>query len=209
MMTIRSDIENSVLLRAPVREAGRNMADTIPGINGLRRVAQAAWRGLEPRVMSMESQRFEHSVPLAGLAATGALGARIAASLKVGDAVALEGDLGAGKTTLARAILQALGVSEDVPSPTFTLVQVYETPRLTVRHYDLYRIERPAEVEELGLDEALDDGAALIEWPERALAWLPPDRLHVTLGIEGEGRFARISGPPRWRSAIVETAHGG
>ncbi len=110
--------------------------------------------------MSKDSQRFERTLALAGLEATEALGARIAASLKVGDAVALQGDLGAGKTTLARAILQALGVTEEVPSPTFTLVQHYETPKLNVRHYDLYRIENPAEVEELGLEEALDDGAA-------------------------------------------------
>ncbi len=157
----------------------------------------------------MESQRFEHSLALPELAATQALGARIAASLKVGDAVALEGDLGAGKTTLARAILHALGVTEEVPSPTFTLVQIYETPRLTVRHYDLYRIENAAEVEELGLEEALDDGAALIEWPERAISWLPADRLHVALSIEGAARNARISGPARWQAAITETAHGG
>ena len=156
----------------------------------------------------MESQRFEHSLPLAELAATEALGARIAAALKVGDAVALQGDLGAGKTTLARAILHALGVTEDVPSPTFTLVQYYETAALNVRHYDLYRVERPAEVEELGLEEALDDGAALIEWPERALAWLPADRLHVSLVLKDGTRHAAISGPPRWRAAITETVHG-
>src|SRR5579862_9611578 len=133
--------------------------------------------------MPQESQTFERTVPLADLAATEALGARIAAALSVGDAVALEGDLGAGKTTLARAILHSLGVTEEVPSPTFTLVQYYETPKLNVRHYDLYRIEKPEEVDELGLDEALDDGAALVEWPERAIAWLPPDRLHVAMTL--------------------------
>ena len=135
---------------------------------------------------------------MADLAATQALGARIAAALSVGDAVALEGDLGAGKTTLARAILHSLGVTEEVPSPTFTLVQCYETPKLSVRHYDLYRIENPQEVEELGLDEALDDGAALIEWPERALAWLPADRLHIAMAMTNGARRAKISGPPRW-----------
>ncbi len=154
--------------------------------------------------MSKDSQRFERTLTLSGLAATEALGARIAASLKVGDAVALQGDLGAGKTTLARAILQALGVTEEVPSPTFTLVQYYETPKLHVRHYDLYRIESPAEVEELGLEEALDDGAALIEWPERALAWLPADRLHVSLTLKDGSRHAQVSGPQRWHAAIAE-----
>lgn len=148
--------------------------------------------------MSKDSQRFEQVVPLPGLDATDRLGARIAAALKVGDAVALQGELGAGKTTLARAILRALGVTEDVPSPTFTLVQYYETAKLPVRHYDLYRIESPADIEELGLEEALDEGAALIEWPERALAWLPQDRLHVVLGHDGGARQAAISGPPRW-----------
>ena len=154
--------------------------------------------------MSMEIQRFDHSLALPGPAATQALGARIAAALKVGDAVALEGGLGAGKTTLARAILHALGVTEEVPSPTFTLVQVYETPGLIVRHYDLYRIENPSEVEELGLEEALDDGAALIEWPERALAWLPADRLHVSLSLKDGARQAQISGPERWQAPFAE-----
>jgi tRNA threonylcarbamoyladenosine biosynthesis protein TsaE len=148
--------------------------------------------------MPQESQTFERTVSLADLAATEALGARIAAALGVGDAVSLQGDLGAGKTTLARAILHSLGVTEDVPSPTFTLVQYYETPKLNVRHYDLYRIEKPEEVDELGLDEALDEGAALIEWPERALAWLPPDRLHIAMSLANGARKAKISGPQRW-----------
>src|SRR5215831_18025447 len=98
--------------------------------------------------MPKDSQRFKQTIPLPDLVATRDLGTRIAASLGIGDVVALEGDLGAGKTTLARAILEALGVREEVPSPTFTLVQHYETPRLLVRHYDLYRIENASEVEE-------------------------------------------------------------
>ena len=149
--------------------------------------------------MVADSPGFSHVVALADLAATAALGARIAAGLQAGDTVTLAGDLGAGKTTLARAILEALGVDEDVPSPTFTLVQSYETPRLTIRHYDLYRLKDPREMDELGLDEALEDGAALIEWPERGGNRLPADALSVQLEQQGpEKRQAKISGPARW-----------
>lgn len=146
--------------------------------------------------MNIKKAGISRAIRLAGAAATEALGARIAAGLAAGDAVALEGDLGAGKTTLARAILKALGVPGEVPSPTFTLVQCYETAKFPVRHYDLYRIERAEELEELGLDEALDEGAALIEWPERAR--MPDDALYVKLVIEGDGRAAEISGPAKW-----------
>jgi tRNA threonylcarbamoyl adenosine modification protein YjeE len=159
--------------------------------------------------MHKDSQGFQQIVALADLAATDALGARIAASLVVGDAIALQGDLGAGKTTLARAILRALGVTEAVPSPTFTLVQAYETARLAVRHYDLYRVEHVGDIEELGLDEALDEGAALIEWPEHAGARLPPDSLRVALTLDARGRSARISGPMRWANAFGEMHHAG
>jgi tRNA threonylcarbamoyladenosine biosynthesis protein TsaE len=136
---------------------------------------------------------------LAREAETEALGARIAAGLRAGDAVALKGDLGAGKSVLARAVLRALGVKEDVPSPTFTLVQTYGTPSLVVRHYDLYRIEDAAELNELGLEEALDEGVAIIEWPERAPPRLLSDALQIRLEIDGENsRRAHISGPSRW-----------
>ena len=144
------------------------------------------------------------TVALPDLAATGTLGAAIASQLAPGDAVLLKGDLGSGKTTLARAILTALGVDETVPSPTFTLVQAYETSCFPVSHYDLYRLKRPSELDELGLDEALDDGAALIEWPERAEGRLPPDALSVHLLADQERR-ATLAGPARWRS--LESAY--
>jgi tRNA threonylcarbamoyladenosine biosynthesis protein TsaE len=157
--------------------------------------------------MTKDSQPFARAIALPDLAATEALGARIAAGLSVGDTIALEGDLGAGKTTLARAILRALGVREDVPSPTFTLVQLYETPRLNVRHYDLYRIESPDEIEELGLDDALAEGAALIEWPERAYGRLPVDMLHVVLATTGaDSRSALLTGPMKWAGHFREDA---
>jgi hypothetical protein len=154
--------------------------------------------------MSRDSQQFSATITLPDGAATERLGERIAAGLKRGDAIGLEGDLGAGKTTLARAVLRALGVEETVPSPTFTLVQSYDTKAFPVRHYDLYRIEAPSELDELGLDEALDEGAALIEWPERAQNRLPSDMLHVKLQIEGDtSRRADLTGQARWRDALM------
>ena len=139
------------------------------------------------------------TVTLPDLAATATLGAAIAGQLAPGDAVLLRGDLGSGKTTLARAVLAALGVDENVPSPTFTLVQAYDPPRFTVSHYDLYRLKRAEEMDELGLEEALEDGAALIEWPDRAAERLPPDALSVQLQADTERR-ATLEGPMRWRT---------
>jgi tRNA threonylcarbamoyl adenosine modification protein YjeE len=155
--------------------------------------------------MAKDSQRFERELTLADQAATSALGARIASALSRGDCVALKGDLGSGKTTLARAILRALGVEEAVPSPTFTLLQTYETDRLSIGHYDFYRIENEREIEELGLDEALVDGAALVEWPERAPAHIPQNTLQVSLVITGTTtRRVALSGPTRWASKFED-----
>ncbi len=148
------------------------------------------------------SETFRQARALPDLDATARLGEAIAQGLRAGDAVALWGDLGAGKTTLARAILRALGVTEDVPSPTFTIVQSYDTNRLTVSHYDLYRIKSAREMQELGFDDALLDGAALVEWPERAPESLPTDALQVRLGIDGGVRSARLTGPARWESVL-------
>jgi hypothetical protein len=93
-----------------------------------------------------------------------------------------------------------------VPSPTFTLVQTYETKRFPVRHYDFYRIESEREIEELGLDDALAEGAALIEWPERAHALLPKNTLHVALSIvNGEERHATLSGSTDWAARLGRT----
>jgi len=153
----------------------------------------------------MRTENKGFAFRLDGLAATETLGGRIAANLKPGDTVALEGDLGAGKTALARAILESLGVTESVPSPTFTLVQHYDTPRLAVDHFDLYRLEEESELDQLGLDETLASGVALIEWPGRAGARLPIDALHVRLELAGENaRRARISGPADWAKALGE-----
>lgn len=132
-------------------------------------------------------------------AATERLGARLAARLRPRDVVALEGGLGAGKTTLSRAILRAATGDPAlvVPSPTFTLVEVYETPRASFWHFDLYRLEQPEQVFELGWEEARAEGIALVEWAERLGPLLPRERLTVRLGIEGEGRRATLEGESR------------
>lgn len=135
---------------------------------------------------------------LADAAATDALGARLADALCPGSVVLLFGDLGAGKSSLARAaILAALGEEQAVPSPTFTLIQEYDTVRGRIVHSDLYRLNDVSEIEELGLAEAFQDSAVLVEWPERLEGAVPEDRLEVHLSMAGEGREAKLiaSGP--------------
>lgn len=129
------------------------------------------------------------SLLLADHAATLAAGATLAPLLRAGDVVALHGDLGAGKTSFARGVLMALGLMEDAPSPSFAIVQSYSPPdiALPLAHVDLYRIEDAGEVEEFGLDEALEDGALLIEWPERLGDRLWPQALHLTFAVTPEG----------------------
>ena len=148
-------------------------------------------------------------IALADEAATSSLGAALAGALQVGEAICLTGALGAGKSTLARALIRALTTpAEDVPSPTFTLVQFYEGAGLKVAHFDLYRLSRPEEAAEIGLDEALDEGCAVIEWPERLgddpAAWLGPDRLTVTLAEQGDGRLATVSGVGAWEAKLKD-----
>ena len=135
-------------------------------------------------------------VTLADEASTIRLGEDLALALRPGDCVALSGDLGAGKSTLARALLRAMADDEtlEVPSPTFTLVQSYDL-RIPVAHFDLYRLGDGSELDELGLDEALAIGIALVEWPEMAEDFLPADRLTLRLEHETSGRTATISGP--------------
>lgn len=128
-------------------------------------------------------------------AATEALGARLAALLRAGDTVLLEGSIGAGKSHLARALIRArLGRMEDVPSPTFTLVQTYEADGTDIWHADLYRLGHPDEVLELGLEQAFDTAICLIEWPDRLGPHVPEDALHLRLSVQGEGRRAALRG---------------
>ncbi|HEX8573402.1 MAG TPA: tRNA (adenosine(37)-N6)-threonylcarbamoyltransferase complex ATPase subunit type 1 TsaE [Allosphingosinicella sp.] len=138
---------------------------------------------------------------LIGPEATEAFGRRLAAELQAGDVVALFGELGAGKTTLARGILAGLGHRGEVASPTFPIVIPYETPALPAWHVDLYRIEDPAEIEQLSLDEALEAGALIVEWPERMGNALWPHSLRLTLRREGEGvRALTAKLTPAWEA---------
>jgi tRNA threonylcarbamoyladenosine biosynthesis protein TsaE len=133
---------------------------------------------------------------LEGPGATEAFGRSLAPQLRAGDVVALFGDLGAGKTTLARGLLAGLGHGGEVASPTFPIVIPYDGLRLPAWHVDLYRIEDPEEIEELALDEALEDGALIVEWPERMGLGLWLHSLRLTLRREGEGARALTAGVP-------------
>src|SRR6266478_284520 len=138
-------------------------------------------------------------------AATAALAARIAALARPGDVVALAGELGAGKTSFARSFIRARGGVEAVPSPTFTLVQVYELPDGPVWHIDGYRLRDPEEAWELDIEDAFRDGISLIEWPERLGPLIPARRLEITLaeGATPEARRASIDPADEWAERIA------
>lgn len=135
-------------------------------------------------------------------AATEAAGAVLAGIIRAGDVVALSGELGAGKTTLARGLLAALGLAGEAPSPSFAIVQAYAPPevRLPLWHVDLYRIDDPAEADELGLDDALEDGVLLIEWPERLGDRLWSEALRLHLSTDGQGRRLTWQCPTAWEA---------
>ncbi len=147
---------------------------------------------------------------LRDLAATHALAARLADALCGGDLVALQGDLGAGKSEFARAAIRALAGAEiEVPSPTFTIMQDYPLDGLAIRHIDLYRLADPDELFELGLEEAPgDDEAWLVEWPERAAGRLAGKILEILLEetAKPEARTARLKGDAAWTSRLPKLA---
>ena len=142
---------------------------------------------------------------LADERATRALGRRLAGLIRPGDVIALRGVLGSGKTELARALIRArAGADIEVPSPSYTLVQDYRLPGLLIRHIDLYRIGDPAELLELGLDAPAAGEAWLIEWPDRAAAVLPADRLDLELrqGDAPGARTAHLSAGASWAERL-------
>ena len=142
--------------------------------------------------------------------ATVALGARLGAALADGAVVYLHGDLGAGKTTLARALLRALGHAGAVKSPTYTLVEPYTIAARAVFHFDLYRLADPEELEFLGVRDYLQPGAVLlIEWPERGAGHLPAPDLELWLDVAGDGRRARWRACNSRGAAIVASLRAG
>lgn len=146
------------------------------------------------------------SLSLPGEAATAALAEALAPLLKAGDTLLLEGPLGAGKTSFARALIRALaGPETEVPSPSFNLVLTYETSAGTVWHFDLYRVADPRELDELGLDEAMSDGITLIEWPDRLGKAAPVSALTCRLAADSASpaiRRAELLGDDRWAQRL-------
>lgn len=138
--------------------------------------------------------------------ATTAFGARVSGLLAPGACLLLEGPIGAGKTSFARAVIHALlGAEEDVPSPTFTLVQTYEAPNFDIWHCDLYRLGSADELTELGVEEAFENAVTLIEWPDRLADGAPDDA--VTLRFEvtpDDGRVATLSGTASWLRDLIQ-----
>ncbi|WP_379547157.1 tRNA (adenosine(37)-N6)-threonylcarbamoyltransferase complex ATPase subunit type 1 TsaE [Qipengyuania sp. DSG2-2] len=138
-------------------------------------------------------------IDLPDLDAMEVLGQRIAGRLRAGDVVTLEGGLGAGKTTLARAVLAALGHEGEVPSPTFNIIQTYDDVDPPVVHADFYRLKHPSEAEEIGLDDYRDGAALLAEWPDHAGGFAhEPGCLSIALEIVGEGRAATVVPGADW-----------
>jgi tRNA threonylcarbamoyladenosine biosynthesis protein TsaE len=147
-------------------------------------------------------------VDLPDEAATAAFAARISTLTAPGDIIALKGDLGAGKTTFARGFLRARGGTEEVPSPTFTLVQIYQFASAAVWHFDLYRLKSPEEAWELGIEDAFAEGVSLIEWPERLGPALPRRRLEIEFlfGERPEERRAILDAADGWQERLAGIA---
>lgn len=134
-----------------------------------------------------------------------ALGARLGTYLRAGDTLCLTGELGAGKTTFSRGLIQSLcGADTEVPSPTYTLLQTYSAPDYDIWHFDLYRLKTPGEVWELGMEDAIYDGVTLIEWPQQMGELIPDGTLDIEILFHGEGRQAAITMTPQWQERLRE-----
>ncbi|HJN22944.1 MAG TPA: tRNA (adenosine(37)-N6)-threonylcarbamoyltransferase complex ATPase subunit type 1 TsaE [Rhodospirillales bacterium] len=156
-----------------------------------------------------EAKSMDHStvIDLASEAATAALAGVLARLARAGDIFALAGELGAGKSVFARAFINELAPNpEEIPSPTFTLVQAYDLGRVTVYHFDLFRLAGPDEVFELGIEEAFAGGISLIEWPDRLGRLLPRDHLWLSLahGGDANSRRATLTGHGNWAGRLKE-----
>lgn len=127
-------------------------------------------------------------------ASTLALGAKLIDQLSIGDVVTFTGDLGAGKTTLVRGMIQSFLGKIDVPSPTYTLVQTYDMPDFELWHCDMYRLERPEDGYELGLMDAFEDAVCLIEWPDKLGNLIPEETFAIEVAFDGEGRKVSLRG---------------
>ncbi len=143
-----------------------------------------------------EGTVIQGSATLSDLAATARAAAHLAAALELGDIVTLAGPLGAGKTTFARFLLRALGLTEEIPSPTFNLVLTYSCRLGEVWHFDLYRLDEPGDAYELGIEDAFAEAVSLIEWPERLAELLPGERLDIALDGPPGGELREL----HWRA---------
>ncbi len=153
--------------------------------------------------MSEISNGFFGPVQLCSIEDTKRLAEGLSMALLKGDVLALMGDLGAGKTTFARFLIQRLMGSEiHVPSPTFTLVQTYESQNFEIWHFDLYRLKNPEEVFELGIEDALLNGVILIEWPEKMGSHLPRNCLKMTFELQDDKRHVLIEGNDEWQMRL-------
>lgn len=153
------------------------------------------------------SAKFSISTRFSSPEQTADFARRLSDALQAGDVLLLSGSIGAGKTHFARAMIQHLlaqhGAVEDVPSPTFTLIQTYEAGSLEIWHADLYRLTHPDEVLELGLDEAFETALCLVEWPDRLGDLAPADALHLTFTAEDdETRSLTIQAPHKWQETL-------
>lgn len=165
--------------------------------------------------MTTDSARplLQMTFPLPDPAATAHLGERLAGILRAGDTLLLSGPIGAGKSHLARALIRALMAqagepAEDIPSPTYTLVQTYPAGETEIWHADLYRLGDPLDVFELGLEEAFAEAICLVEWPDRLGSAAPEAALSIALSEAGEGRLARLAGPEDWAARLAPIAGG-